>query len=278
MTREAGIVAAMAASTLDPAIQLMQTRYRMALADGWDIRPGAAVLEIGCGQGDMTAVLADAVGPDGRVIGLDNADPSYGAPVTIGESAQVLLDSPLGARIDIRLGTDALDERFDAHEFDHVVFSHCTWYFDSIARLRDTLRAVGRWAPRLCFAEWDLCPNHPDQLAHLLAVLVQGQLAAHWLDTGGNVRTPFSRETLRDVLAAAGWHIDHTQTVDTEGLQDADWEVDAALELASLFQLPGREFLAGQLDVLRSVAAEKGNRPLPAYQLVASQIRPSRSA
>jgi hypothetical protein len=50
------------------------------------------------------------------------------------------------------------------------------------------------------------------------------------------------------------------------------------LDLASLFQLPGREFLAGQLDVLRSVAAPKGNRPLPAYRLAASQIRPSRSA
>ncbi|HEV7651854.1 MAG TPA: methyltransferase domain-containing protein [Actinophytocola sp.] len=270
MTREPAIVAAMAAGSLDPAIQLTQTRYRLALADGWDIRPGASVLEIGCGQGDMTAVLAAAVGEHGRVVGLDNAEPSYGAPVTIGESAQVLLDSPLGARIDIRFGTDVLDERFDAHEFDHVVLSHCAWYFDSIDRLRNTLRAVGRWAPRLCFAEWDLRPDHPDQLAHLLAVLVQGQLAAHGLATGGNVRTPFSREVMLRVLDETGWRVDRQRTVDTAGLQDADWEVGAALGLASLFELPGREFLAGQLDVLRAVASASGNRPLPAYRVVAS--------
>jgi SAM-dependent methyltransferase len=271
VTREAAIVAAMAAGTLDPATQLAQTRYRMALADGWGIRPGASVLEIGCGQGDMTAVLADAVGEHGRVVGIDNAEPSYGAPVTIGESAQVLLDSPLGARIEIRLGTDVLDERFGEHDFDHVVLAHCAWYFDSIDRLRNTLRAVGRWAPRLCFAEWDLRPDHPDQLAHLLAVLVQGQLAAHWLSTGGNVRTPFSRETLLAVLAATGWRVELERAVGTEGLRDADWEVDAALDLAPLFQAPGREFLSGQLDVLRSVAADSGNRPLPAYQLVAGR-------
>ena len=52
----------------------------------------------------------------------------------------------------------------------------------------------------------------------------------------------------------------------------------AALELVSLFQLPGREFLAGQLDVLRSVAAPRGNRALPAYRPAAGQMRPSRSA
>jgi SAM-dependent methyltransferase len=269
VTREASIVAAMAAGVIDPGIQLTQTRYRMGLVDGWGIGPGAAVLEIGCGQGDLTAVLADAVGEHGRVVGVDSAEPSYGAPVTIGESAQVLLDSPLGDRVEIRLGTDVLDERFDAHEFDHVVLSHCAWYFDSIAWLRDTLRAARPWAPRLCFAEWDLHPNHPDQLAHLLAVLVQGQLAAHRIDTGGNVRTPLSRETLRDVLGAAGWRVDREETVDTTGLQDADWEIGAALNLAALCRLPGREFLAGQLDVLRSVAAPKGNRALPAYRLTA---------
>jgi protein-L-isoaspartate O-methyltransferase len=75
VTREAAIVAAMAAGTLDPAVQLTQTRYRMGLVDGWDIRPGASVLEIGCGQGDMTAVLADAVGEQGRVVGVDSAEP-----------------------------------------------------------------------------------------------------------------------------------------------------------------------------------------------------------
>src|SRR5262249_12414547 len=155
---------AMAAGALDPDIQLIQTRYRIALVDGWGIRPGAAVLEIGCGQGDMTAVLADAVGEHGRVVGIDSAEPSYGAPVTLGEPARVLLASPLGGRIDLRFGTDVLDERL-ADDFDHVVMAHCAWYFASLDRLRATLRAVRSRAPRLCFAEWDVRPDHPGQLA-----------------------------------------------------------------------------------------------------------------
>ncbi len=63
----------------------------------WQIPAGARVLEIGCGQGDTTAVLADAVGSAGRVIAVDIADPSYGAPVTIGESARHLSDGPARA-------------------------------------------------------------------------------------------------------------------------------------------------------------------------------------
>lgn len=39
------------------------------------LRPGDRVLDLGCGSGDFTATVADAVGPDGHVVGLD-AQPS----------------------------------------------------------------------------------------------------------------------------------------------------------------------------------------------------------
>ncbi len=74
----------MATSATVLPIQLVQTRVRMALADTWGITPGSSVLEIGCGQGDMTAVLADTVGVDGRVLGIDIAGRDCGAPVTLG--------------------------------------------------------------------------------------------------------------------------------------------------------------------------------------------------
>lgn len=38
-------------------------------------RPGESVLDIGCGSGGTALMLADAVGPDGRVIGLDISGP-----------------------------------------------------------------------------------------------------------------------------------------------------------------------------------------------------------
>ena len=36
------------------------------------------MLEIGCGQGDTTVALADAVGEEGSVVALDPGRPDYG--------------------------------------------------------------------------------------------------------------------------------------------------------------------------------------------------------
>ncbi|MFD8142261.1 methyltransferase domain-containing protein [Streptomyces sp. NPDC059708] len=271
------IAAGMAAADHGAHVQLAQTRHRAALVAGWDIAPGSTVLELGCGQGDMTAVLAEAVGPGGRVVAVDVADPSYGAPVTLGESAERLAAGRLGPRIDFRFATDVLDPSvgFPEGAFDHVVLAHCSWYFSSLGRLRDTLARVRPWARRLCFAEWDLTPGSGDRLAHLLAVLIQGQAEAAGSRGEGNVRTPFSRERLLRILPRAGWTAEACGPVDTDGLQDGDWEVAACLELlaaperlAALSE-PVRQLVLSQADVLRAVAEPQGNRALAAYALTA---------
>lgn len=41
------------------------------------IEKGSTVLEIGCGQGDTTAVIASMVGENGNVVVVDIADPKY---------------------------------------------------------------------------------------------------------------------------------------------------------------------------------------------------------
>ena len=51
-----------------------QLRHRMALADIWAPKPGDRILEVGCGQGDTTVVLAAAVGENGKVVATDIAD------------------------------------------------------------------------------------------------------------------------------------------------------------------------------------------------------------
>lgn len=257
------IASAMAAAAIDPPTQRAQTAYRVSLVDGWRISAGSSVLELGCGQGDMTAVLAAAVGPNGRVVAVDSADPAYGAPVTIGESTAALRASPLGARVDFRLGFDILAGGIDDSEFDYVVLALSSWYFASLAQLRDVLRAVRPLASVLCLAEWDLRPAYTSQLPHLLAVLVQGQLTA----ADGNIRTPFSHEALMRILDETGWLVDRQGVVDTASLADADWEIRASLELE-----PAGDFLRSQLDVLGSLAADSGNRALPVYQLLARRV------
>ncbi|MFE7353820.1 methyltransferase domain-containing protein [Streptomyces sp. NPDC057543] len=267
----------MAAADHSPDIQLFQTRHRAALVASWHIAPCSTVLELGCGQGDMTSVLAEAVGPKGRVVAVDVAEPSYGAPVTLGESAARLTAGPLGPRIDFRFGTNVLDPSVDFPEgaFDHVVLAHCSWYFASLGQLRDTLARVRPWARRLWFAEWDLTPTSGDQLPHLLAVLIQGQIEAAGSHGEGNVRTPFSREGLLRLLPEAGWTTDGSGSADTEDLQDGDWEIAACLDLAGteerLAALPDpvRQIVLSQADVLRAIAKPRGNRALAAYSVTA---------
>ncbi|MFB6890172.1 methyltransferase domain-containing protein [Kitasatospora sp. NPDC056327] len=271
------LVKAMAAAGHSPHAQLVQTRHRASLVESWDVEPGATVLELGCGQGDMTAVLADAVGPEGRVVAVDVADPSYGAPVTLGESAARLAASPLGPRIDFRFGTDVRDLSVDfpSDAFDHVVLAHCSWYFASLGQLRDTLARVRPWARRLWFTEWDLTPSSGDRLAHLLAVLIQGWIEAAGSHGEGNIRTPFSRETLLRLLPEVGWTADGDGWADTDGLQDADWEITACLDLIdggerlATLPEPVRHLVLSQTDVLRAIAAPHGNHPLAAYWVTA---------
>lgn len=253
------VAAVMAAGAVDPASQLAQTAYRMSLVSGWGIREGATVLEVGCGQGDMTAALAHAVGPDGRVVAVDVAGPEYGAPVSLGESVAALRASGFGDRLDIRLGFDVVDQAdtFQDDVFDHVVLAHCAWYFDSPDRLGRTLRAVRSLSPSLCFAEWDLRAVDEAQRAHLLAVVLQARFNAE----DGNVRTPFSAATLTRLLDSTGWRVDRFDVVSTDGLQDADWEIAACLALPD----------SRERELLRSLARPSGNRPLPAYQLLASR-------
>jgi len=63
------------------SIQLSQTQHRLALLQQWNISAGSKVLELGCGQGDCTTVLASAVGEHGSVVAIDPAELDYGASI-----------------------------------------------------------------------------------------------------------------------------------------------------------------------------------------------------
>jgi SAM-dependent methyltransferase len=273
------LAALMAASADSPGQQLRQTRFRRALVEDWQIPEGSRVLEIGCGQGDTTAVIADALGSRGRVIAVDLADPSDGRPVTLGESAQHLSNGPLGERIKFRYGFDVLDPEnaFPDDAFDAIVLAQCTWYFGSLEQVGATLRQIRAWAPRLHLSEWDLEPRSVDQTAHLLAVLIQGQIEAFKAESSANVRTPYAREALRALLGETGWQVASEALVDASELDDAAWEIDACLadalpEIAGL-AMPERlrTLVTSQGHVLRRVAERDGTRPLPAYSIVAER-------
>jgi predicted methyltransferase len=59
-------------------IQHSQTLHRLAILQYWRVSTGSKVLELGCGQGDCTTLLASAVGEQGKVVAVDPAESDYG--------------------------------------------------------------------------------------------------------------------------------------------------------------------------------------------------------
>ena len=57
--------------TYDRALEATYRPYRARLAAAARLRPGQAVLDLACGTGQTLPFLVDAVGPEGRVVGLD---------------------------------------------------------------------------------------------------------------------------------------------------------------------------------------------------------------
>lgn len=102
------------------------SRYRMmaevarkAEADLWaaaGIRAGARVADVGCGPGAMLAVLADMVGPDGRVSGVDGDEEAV-------RHAQAAIDAEGLAQADVHVGR-ADQTGLEPASFDVAVLRH----------------------------------------------------------------------------------------------------------------------------------------------------------
>ncbi|WP_277584859.1 class I SAM-dependent methyltransferase [Psychrobacillus antarcticus] len=215
----------------DSTIQTVQTEHRLKLVDFWNIKAGTKVLEIGCGQGDTTAVLAHIVGETGFVHGIDIAPPDYGSPVTLGDSINFLKNSSLGNRIKVDFEMDILSAEVDFPEkyFDYIVLSHCSWYLKSPEEFLEILKKIKKWTNILCFAEWDTRVQTDEQLPHFLSVLIQAQYECFAESSLSNVRTLFTPKDIQQIAGNASWEIISEKTIDSTHLQDGKWEIDATL-------------------------------------------------
>ena len=113
-------------------------------------QPGERILEIGCGTGTTTSLLADAVGPEGAVLAVDVARPML-------EAARI----GLAGRGQVRLlEADAADYRFEpiyhrvVSRFGVMFFEEPLVAFQNIAR---ALRPGGR----LCCVAWAPLEQNP---------------------------------------------------------------------------------------------------------------------
>ncbi|KAH7929197.1 S-adenosyl-L-methionine-dependent methyltransferase [Leucogyrophana mollusca] len=211
-------------------IQLGQTEHRINLVSAWQIKEGDHVLEVGCGQGDCTAVLAAAVGESGRVTAIDPAPLDYGDPYTLGEAQAHLKASPLGARMNfVRANTEDILAADDTI-YDVAVLAHCIWYFASPSALLATLRALSPRATRISLAEWSLAASHPAAVPHLLAALAQASLECRKPASVSNIRTVLSPRALGALAGEAGLRVVGEGVVESPGgMEDGQWEVVAVL-------------------------------------------------
>ena len=112
-------------------------------------RPGEKVLDIGCGTGTTTGLLATAVGPQGHVIGVDISEPLIGAA-----RGQKLTNATF-------VVSDATTYPFEPAQFD-LVFSRMgvMFFADPIVAFKNLQRAL-KPTGRLVFVCWRKPEENP---------------------------------------------------------------------------------------------------------------------
>ncbi|QVI34450.1 SAM-dependent methyltransferase [Lacticaseibacillus chiayiensis] len=247
------------------AIQRRQTAHRIAIADTWQVQPDENILEIGCGQGDLSTVLADRVGPGGHVTGIDIAPREYGAPLTLGQAWDHLFNGPLAKRLTVHFNTNltnGLGSLADQH-FDRIVMAHSLWYFESanaLALLLNNLRTIGDFVD---VAEWSLQPTALNQIGHLQAAMIQGLLYAIAPSDVANIRTLITPDTLTQMAHDHTWTYTAGQLIEDPDLDDARWEIATTNALLTELKLSTdlRDRVKPQLEAMQ----HNGTATLPTF-------------
>ncbi|KAJ3307499.1 hypothetical protein HDU76_004624 [Blyttiomyces sp. JEL0837] len=235
-------------SKIDPAypvgfkVQLGQTKHRLALVAAWNtIKPGMHVLELGCGQGDTTAVLAHEVGPSGHVTAVDPAPLTYGSPFTLGQAQAHLTENPvIGSRItfvqnDPITYVKSLKDSTNANDkpIDIIVLSHSLWYFATPTEIETTIKTLQQNLPDaiLLLAEYALSVSDETRTSatpHLLAALTTATFESYKPPntSSANIRTVMSPMELTRVCLNSGYRLRCENVIVPDvDLFDGKWEV-----------------------------------------------------
>ncbi|MGO4712702.1 class I SAM-dependent methyltransferase [Bradyrhizobium sp. 2TAF24] len=115
------------------------------------VRPGERVIDVGCGCGASSVVLADQVGPTGEVLGIDISQEML---------TRARARMPAGAPLTY-LQADAATHRFPAGHFDLLASRFGVMFFDDPIAAFSNLAAALRPGGRVAFACWRQPRDNP---------------------------------------------------------------------------------------------------------------------
>jgi len=154
------------------------------LLDAAALRPGEAVLDVGCGGGKAALAAGDIVGSDGAVVGADISRPLL--TLAARRAAESGAAHVTFVHCDVQVGPIA-DRQFDAaiSQFGVMFFDDPVTAFRSIAR---HLRPGGR----IAFACWRSLEENPWHVGPVLAPYVGGPGAGPVATSDGTPVGPFA--------------------------------------------------------------------------------------
>ena len=222
-------------------LDLLMQPFLHAALEAAAVRPGEQVLDVGCGCGASTLAIADAVGPHGRVVGLDVSLPM------LGRARSRAADTASTARF---IHADAAAYRFPADGYDLLFSRFGVMFFGDPVAAFGNLRQAMKPDGRAVFICWRSPPEND------------------WLRLPREISAPFlpplppeepfapgpfafaDPGRVSGVLADAGWSASHFARFDHrvrlgEGLHDDPAE-DALADLLRVSPLAQR--LEGQPD------------------------------
>ncbi len=144
---------------------------RRETVDDLNLKPGDVVLDLGCGPGLWTHLLAEKVKPNGRVIGVDFS------PDLINYAVENLEKEPLKDIIEFQ-EVNFYDVPFDNDTFDLVFFGNCFAYVTDYFKIMEEMKRVTKKGGRIAAKDFDgalfiVHPIEPQLSLKILAAAAQ---------------------------------------------------------------------------------------------------------
>ena len=199
MPDPAVLVAAMDATAQWQAVRTLRQWERGQL----EVSPGHAVLDVGCGTGDVTLEMARAAGPQGQAVGIDPSEQMLSAARDRAEAAGIAADFRAGDAAAL----DLADDTFDRVRSERTL----QWVASPVDAVREMTR-VTRPGGRICLIDSDwrtLIIDHP--MPPVARRFMEAVAAARGesMNVGGQLVNLLRDAGATDVAFTAATHIWH---------------------------------------------------------------------